>query len=79
MNDNERNLRIAQAVHGEFAWNGKTFHEGEFVALLDGQIVAVENNADDAIVALRALDPEPQHGMVVKVGAPAVDVIRRVW
>jgi len=78
MNDNERNLRIAQAVHGEFAWNGQEFHEGDFVALLDGHIVAVENNADDAIAALRALDPDPKHGMVISVSPPAVDVIRRV-
>jgi hypothetical protein len=78
MDDNERNLRIAQAVHGEFAWNDLKFHEGEFVAVLDGQIVAVKNNADDAIAVLRALDPDPQHGMVVEVARPAVDVIRRV-
>ena len=78
MNGDERNLRIAQAVHGDFAWNGQEFHEGDFVALLDGQIVTVEKNADDAIVALRALDPDPKHGLVVQVAPPAVDVIRPV-
>jgi len=78
MNGDERNLRIAQAVHDDFAWNGQEFHEGDFVALLDGQIVTVEKNADDAIVALRALDPDPKHGLVVQVAPPAVDVIRRV-
>jgi hypothetical protein len=77
MNDHERNVRIAQAVHGDCTWNGQKFHEGEFVALLDGQVVAVENNADDAIEALRALDPDAKRGMVIKVSPPAVDVVRR--
>ena len=78
MNEDERNLRISQAAHFEFARSGEEIHDGDFVALLDGQVVAVENNADDAIVALRALDPDPKRGMVVKVSPPAVDVIRRV-
>jgi hypothetical protein len=76
MSDNERNLRIAQAVRDQFAWNGQSFHEGEFVALLDGKIVAVKNNADDAIAVLRAFDPDPKKRMVVEVSPPAVDVIR---
>ena len=79
MNEKERNLRIAQIVHRDFAWNGQVFQEGDFVALLDGQIVAVKNNPDDAIAALRAIDPDPKRGMVVSVSPPAVDVIRRVW
>lgn len=78
MNERERNLRIAQGVHRDFAWNGQSFHKGDFVALLDGHIVAVKNNADDAIAALRALDSDPKRGMVVEVSPPVVDVIRRV-
>jgi len=78
MHDNDRNLRIAQAVHREFEWEGRHFHEGDFLALLDGQVVAVENTADDAIAVLRALDPDPKNGMVVQVAPAAVDVIRRV-
>jgi len=77
MTENERNLRIAQAFQGELAVSGSTIHAGDFVALLDGKVVAVDHNADDAIVALRALDPDPKHGMVVQVSPPVVDVVRR--
>ena len=57
------NLRIAEAVCLDFQWQGRTFHEGECVALLEGKIVAVADNPDDAIAALRALDSDPQrHG-----------------
>jgi hypothetical protein len=75
-NEKERNLRIAEAMCREFQWQGRTFQEGECVALLDGNIVAVADNPDDAIAVLRAMDPNPQHGMVVQITSPTVDVIR---
>ncbi len=77
MNDRERNLRIAQTVHRDFAWNGQLFQRGDFVALLDGQVVAVEQSAAVAIAALRSREPDPKRGMVVEVGPATMDVIRR--
>jgi hypothetical protein len=53
MNEKESNLRIAEAVGAEFAWNGQTFHEADNVALLDGKVVAVADNPDKAISALQ--------------------------
>jgi hypothetical protein len=63
-------------ISTQFAWNGRTFQQGEYVALLNGEIVAVAKNPDGAISALRALDPDPKRGMVIEVAHPAVDVIR---
>jgi hypothetical protein len=76
MSDRERNLRAAEALCREFEWNGRTFKDGDCVALLDGRIVAVADNPDDAISALRVIDPDPERGMVVEVTHPVVDVIR---
>lgn len=76
MNDKERNLRIAESIQLKFAWNGRTFREGQCVALLDGKIVAVADNPDSAISALRAVDPDPERGMVIEVTHPVVDIIR---
>lgn len=76
MNDRERNLRIAESICAEFAWNGQSFRQGDCVALLDGMIVAVADNPDDAISALRARDPDPKRGMVIEVTHPEVDVVR---
>ena len=76
MTDKERNLRVAEAISATFAWNGQTFKEGDCVALLDGKIVAVADNPDDAISALRALEPDPKRGMVIEASHPVVDVIR---
>jgi hypothetical protein len=76
MSDKERNLRVAEAIRREHRWSGQTFNDGDYVALLDGKIVAVANNPDDAISALRAVEPDPQRGMVIEVAPPKVDVIR---
>ncbi len=76
MNEKERNSRIAESIYAEFAWNGQKFREGDYVALLDGKIVAVADNPDDAIATLRTLEPDPTRGMVVEVTHPGVEVIR---
>ena len=76
MNERERNLRIAESICAEFAWNGHSFREGDCVALLDGGIVAVADNPDDVISALRARDSDPKRGMVIEVTHPEVDVVR---
>lgn len=76
MTEKERNLRIAESISARFAWNGQTFHEGDFVALLEGQIIAVAKTPQDAIAALRAREPNPKRGMVVEVAHPIVDVVR---
>ena len=72
----ERNRQIAEAICRDFEWHGQNYREGQYLALLDGEIVVVANNADDAIAALRTLDPDPKHGMVVPVETPAMEVIR---
>jgi hypothetical protein len=77
MTEKEHNLRVAESISSDFKWNGQTFHDGDCVALLDGKIVAVADNPDQAISALRSIDPDPNRGMVVEVTHPIVDVIRR--
>lgn len=76
MTERELNQTIADKLRTDFAWNGRTFREGEFVALLDGKIVAVSDDIRDAVMAVRAIDPDPRRGMVVEISHPVVDVIR---
>jgi hypothetical protein len=76
MTEQERNQQVADRLCQDFAWDGQMFREGQFVALLDGRIVAVSDNVRSAITALRAAAPDPQRGMVVEIGHPEVDVIR---
>lgn len=76
MNDHDRDRRIVDSLQTDFAWEGRTFERGDFVALLDGEIIAVGKTADDAIAALRSREPDPKRGMVVEVTTPTVDVVR---
>lgn len=76
MEHEDRNLRIAETVSRDFAWEGQSFDQGDFVAILDGRIVAVAKSADEAIKALRARDPDPMRGLVVEVVPETTDVIR---
>jgi hypothetical protein len=74
--EQDHNLRIAEAICEHFAWDGQTYKEGDFVALLGGAIVAVADNPDAAIKALRMRDPDPRQGMVIEVHRPEADIIR---
>lgn len=76
MSGAERDAQIAERTMQDFAWNGQTFQKGEFVAILNGAVVVVSDNAMDAINALREIDPDPRQGMVVEIGHAEVDLIR---
>ncbi len=76
MSELEINQRVAEQICNGGRLNGKQFLSGQCVALLDGKVVAVANNLQGALGALRALDGNPQRGMVFEVAAPVPDVIR---
>jgi hypothetical protein len=76
MSELEINQQVAHQICNAGRLNGKEFRSGEFVALLDGKVVAVAKDLDAALRALRALDPNPHRGMVLEVGPPVTDVIR---
>jgi hypothetical protein len=76
MNEQEKNQRVAERIMSAGASNGKPYRAGEWLALLDGKVVAVAGDLDGALRALRGLDPDPGRGMVLEVGPPVVDVIR---
>jgi hypothetical protein len=70
------NQELAAQICSDGRWNGREFRQGEYVALLDGKVIAVAKDLDTALRALRALDPNPRRGMVVEVALPVTDVIR---
>lgn len=76
MNELEKNQQIADSICRDFAWEGKEFQLGECVALLDGEVIAVASDLDQALQTLRTIEPDPRRGMLVEVRKPIVDVIR---
>ena len=76
MNEKESSLRVAESIYSGFTWNGQSFKEGSYVAILDGEVIAVAETPSEAIAALRTAEPDPLRGLVIEVTHPVVDVIR---
>ena len=76
MSDYEKNSEIARRLRTELMWEGRHFRKGEYVALLDGRVIAVGSSPDDAIAELRRQSPDAARGMVVELSPDQLDVIR---
>lgn len=76
MNERIRNQEIAERICQDLQWEGQHFRIGDCVALLDEKVIAVAEDLDRALQALRSADPDPARGMVVEVTPPTIDIIR---
>ena len=76
MSEFEINQQVVDQIRKAGGSNGKQFHSGEFVALLDGRVVAVAKDLASTLSTLRTVDPNPKRGMIFEVGEPVLDVIR---
>ena len=77
MRERDVNQQVAEQICTGAEWQGRTFRSGEVVALLDGKVVAVAQDLDGTVRALRALEPNALRGMVCEISPPITDIIRR--
>ncbi len=73
----ERDQAVARTICTTFEYGGRHFQRGQYVAILNGDVVAVENSAEAALRALRSRAPDRWQGLVCEVREPEPDVIRR--
>lgn len=76
MSEHDKNRRVAEQMCQDFSWNVQPIQEGDCVAILDGNVVAVAHQPDEVIATLRKLEPNPRRGMVIQVSHPTRDMIR---
>ena len=76
MTEFEQNEQIAHYICQHGNWQGRSFAQGEYVGLLDGEIVTVGADLDQVVTEVRKHDPAPDRGMVFQVAPPTIDVIR---
>lgn len=76
MNERELNQEIADSICRDFRWQGREFQAGDCVALLDGAVIAVAPDLDQALAVLPKIEPDARRGMLVEVHEPVVNVIR---
>ena len=67
---------IAQQICETMEFEGQRFHLGEFVAILDGKVIASGDRFEDALGPLEALAPDRNRGLLVQVAPEEPDVIR---
>lgn len=72
----ELNELAAQEIQEKLAYRGRSFTEGEWVALLDAEVVATAPTLAEILARLRAIDPDPDRGLIVRAAAPVVEIIR---
>lgn len=77
MNELEHNQQVADVICRDFEWQGRKFQLGDCVVLLEGEVVAVAPDLDQALQTLRDIEPDPRRGMLVEVRKPVFDVVRR--
>jgi hypothetical protein len=75
MSEYDINQRAVEQIRSAGS-NGKSYNKGDWLALLDGKVIAVTSEIEGALHALRALDEDPQRGMVFEYGNYEIDVIR---
>jgi len=76
MSELDKNQHVADVICSDREWEGKKFRLGECVVLLDGEVLSVETDLEQALETLRKIEPDPGRGMLVEVGKPIVEVIR---
>jgi hypothetical protein len=76
MTEQQLNQQVADQIIRRGGLNGKAYRSGEWLALLDGKVVASAPDLEGAVRELRRLDPDPRRGMIVEAGDSVVDVIR---
>jgi hypothetical protein len=71
-----RDQAAAEEIWRQGSYAGQTFQPGQFVALLQGHVVAVTTTLREAEDALARAENEPLSGLIVEVADPGIDVIR---
>jgi hypothetical protein len=78
MTEHEINSIAAAEIQNSRTYRGQRFDDGQWIALLDGEVVAVAESLDDILDRLREIEPNPERGMLVEAADPVVNVIRRI-
>ena len=67
---------IARVICDTRELAGRRYHEGEYVAVLRGQVVAVGRSFDQVRGALSEIESDPLRGLIFRVEDTVEDVIR---
>ena len=64
----ERNRQLANAINRETLANPNSPYAGKFVGIANGQVVAVTDDLDELVRALRRIEPDPEKMFWIEAG-----------
>ena len=64
----ERNQQLAVAINQETLANPNSPYAGKFVGIANGQVVAVTDDFDQLMRALREAEPDPEKTFFIEAG-----------
>jgi hypothetical protein len=67
---------VAEQICRDLLYQGRRFQLGEYVALLDGEVVATAKTVEEAARELDQVAPDPKRGLIFEVAPLQPDVIR---
>lgn len=76
MSQSSSDQDVAREICSCLEFNGQRFRHGQYVAILDGRVIAVGDSFDEAQQALIAQAPNPYRGLICRVDEPVPDIIR---
>ena len=62
------NAELARCINEEALRDPTSSYRGKFVGIVNGQVVAVVDNLDDAVKAIRRIEPDPTRTFCLQAG-----------
>jgi Family of unknown function (DUF5678) len=74
----EQDRRLAREINQDARTNPSSPYLGKFVAIADGQVVAVGERLDEVVAAFRKVVPDRNQGLVIEASAD-YDGPHEIW
>ena len=67
---------VARRIRQDLEFDGRRFKLGEFVAILDGRVVAVADTLEELSEKFEEIEPDPSRGLICVAEPQAPEYIR---
>jgi hypothetical protein len=74
----ERNRALAHRINEEARADPNSPYAGKFVGIANGQVVAVADELDEVVRALRETEPDPQKTFCLEAGLD-YSAVQEIW
>ena len=73
-----QNRELARQINEEARSNPASLYAGKFVGIANGQVVAVNDDMDEVVRRLRAVEPDPRKTFCIEAGLD-YNQVQDIW